>query len=212
MQKKFTKIFILLVIIIIIIAIILKIFNVYDLIKKQIYKQDYSEYVNKYAEINEIDPMWIYSIIKVESNFNKDATSNSGAKGLVQIMESTAKDMAKNLNLENFTGEMLYNPEINIMLGTKYFKELLNKYNQNYYLAIAAYNGGIGNVDEWINKGILDSNGSNIENIPYKETNMYVRKTIKSYSIYVELYKNYIITCRKDLIICLYKRNITGKI
>ncbi len=190
MQKKFTKIFILLVIITIIIAIILKIFNVYDLIRKQIYKQEYSEYVNKYAEINEIDPMWIYAIIKVESNFNKDATSNSGAKGLMQIMESTAKDMAKNLNLENFTGEMLYNPEINIMLGTKYFKELLNKYNQNYYLAIAAYNGGIGNVDEWINKGILDSNGSNIENIPYKETNMYVRKTIKSYSIYVELYKN----------------------
>ena len=69
MQKKFTKTFILLAIIIII-AIILEIFNVYDLIRKQIYKQEYSEYVNKYAEIYEIDPMWIYAIIKVESNFN----------------------------------------------------------------------------------------------------------------------------------------------
>ena len=189
MQKKFTKIFILLVIIIIIIAIILKIFNVYDLIKKQIYKQDYSEYVNKYAEINEIDPMWIYSIIKVESNFNKDATSNSGAKGLMQIMESTAKDMAKNLNLENFTGEMLYNPEINIMLGTKYFKELLNKYNQNYYLAIAAYNAGHGNVDKWISQDTLKEDGTDAENIPFKETNMYVRKVMRDWKIYKSILK-----------------------
>lgn len=189
MQKKFTKFIIIILLLIFIMIILFKVLNIQNVIMKHFYKQEYSEYVNKYAEINEIDPMWIYAIIKVESNFNKDATSNSGAKGLMQLMESTAKEMAKDLNLENFNGDMLYDPEINIMLGTKYFDELLAKYNENYYLAIAAYNGGIGNVDEWINKGIINSDGSNIENIPYKETNMYVRKTIKSYSVYVELYK-----------------------
>ena len=189
MLKKFTVKTIITIAVILILVLLLKIFDIYNLVQKQFYRQEYSEYVNKYAEINDIDPMWIYAIIKVESNFNKDATSGSGAKGLMQLMDSTATEIAKHLNLNNFESDMLYEPEINIMLGTKYFDELLAKYNENYYLAIAAYNGGIGNVDTWISKGIIKKDGSNIENIPYKETNMYVRKTVKAYAIYVELYK-----------------------
>ena len=102
-------------------------------------------------------------------------------------MDNTAADLAKELNLENFEVSMLYDPETNIMLGTKYFDKLLTKYNEHYYLAIAAYNAGIGNVDNWINKGIIDADASNIENIPYKETNMYVRKTVKAHKVYEEL-------------------------
>ena len=71
-------------------------------IKKKVYKQEYSEYVNKYAEKYEIDPMWIYAIIKVESNFNKDATSGSGAKGLMQLMDNTAIDLAKEARYRKF--------------------------------------------------------------------------------------------------------------
>lgn len=188
MRAKFTVKLIISVALISVVIILLKEFNVYNLIRKQIYKQEYSEYVNKYAQMYEIDPMWIYAIIKVESNFDSNVTSGSGARGLMQLMDSTATDLAKELNVENFETNMLYNPEINIMLGTKYFDKLLAKYNENYYLAIAAYNGGIGNVDEWIKKGIIGSDGSNIENIPYKETNMYVRKTINAHITYVELY------------------------
>ena len=189
MQKKFTRKIIISFIIIILLILLFKELNVYNRIQRQMYKQEYSEYVNKYAKINEIDPMWIYAIIKVESNFNEKATSGSGAKGLMQLMDSTAADLAKELNIENYDSNMLYNPEINIMLGTKYFDKLLSKYNENYYLAIAAYNGGIGNVDEWIKKKIINSDGTDIENIPYKETNMYVRKTVKAYKVYNELYK-----------------------
>lgn len=189
MRGKFTIKLVISVVLILILVMLAQELNVYNIIRKQFYKQQYSEYVNKYAEINEIDPAWIYAIIKVESNFNKDATSNSGARGLMQLMDLTAIEIAKELNLENFEINMLYEPEINIMIGTKYFNKLLEKYNQNYYLAIAAYNGGIGNVDEWIKKGVINQDGSNIENIPYKETNIYVRKTIKSYVVYVELYK-----------------------
>ena len=188
MRAKFTFKLIISVAIILVMILLFKEFNVYNLIRKQIYKQEYSEYVNKYAQMYEIDPMWIYAIIKVESNFNSNATSSSGAKGLMQLMDNTASDLAKELKVEKFEASMLYNPEINIMLGTKYFDKLLAKYNENYYLAIAAYNGGIGNVDEWINKGVISPDGSNIENIPYKETNMYVRKTINAHIAYVELY------------------------
>lgn len=188
MRGKFTMKIIISIAAILLLIFLFRIFDVYNLIRKQIYKQEYSEYVNKYAQTNEIDPKWIYAIIKVESNFNPNVTSGSGAKGLMQLMDNTAADIAKELNVENFEPNMLYDPEINIMLGTKYFDKLLTKYNENYYLAIAAYNAGIGNVDNWINKGIINSDGSNIENIPYKETNMYVRKTIKAHKVYVELY------------------------
>ena len=188
MQRKFTVKLIIVIASVLVLILLFRVFNVYNLLQKQFYKQEYSEYVNKYAEMNDIDPMWIYAIIKVESNFDKNATSGSGAKGLMQLMDSTAIEISKHINLENFESDMLYDPEINIMLGTRYFVELLDRYDGNYYLAIAAYNGGIGNVDNWISKGIIDIDGSNIENIPYKETNMYVRKSVKAYNMYRELY------------------------
>ena len=189
MQKKFARRVIILLALILIIIILYRTLNIHDFVLKKIYKQEYSEYVNKYAQMYDIDPLWIYAIIKVESNFDKNAKSNSGAKGLMQLMDSTATEIAKKLQIDNFEVDMIYDPEINIMIGTKYFDDLLSKYNENYYLAIAAYNAGIGNVDTWIEKGIVAPNGSNIENIPYKETNIYVRKTINSYSVYKDLYK-----------------------
>ena len=81
-------------------------------------------------------------IIKVESDFDKNATSNSGAKGLMQLMDSTAQELAKELNIENFNSSMLYDPEINIMLGSKYFDKLLSKYNENYYTQNGQYHSG----------------------------------------------------------------------
>ena len=73
------------------------------------------------------------------------------------------------------------------MIGTKYMSMLFNKY-QNAGLALAAYNAGSGNVDKWITEGTIDVNGANIENIPYKETNNYVRKILRNYHIYKEIY------------------------
>ena len=67
-------------------------------------------------------------------------------------------------------------------------RKLLEKY-KNTEIAIAAYNAGIGTVDKWIEKGIIKPDGSDIENIPYKETNNYVRKTLRNYKIYQDLYK-----------------------
>lgn len=189
MRGRFTAKLIISIAIVLLLIMLFKTFNIYNVIQKQLYKQEYSEFVNKYATANQIDPMWIYAIIKVESNFDTNATSGSGAKGLMQLMDNTATDIAKELNMSNFEPSMLYDPEINIKLGTKYFEKLLSKYNKNYCLAIAAYNAGIGNVDNWINKGIISSDASNIENIPYKETNMYVRKTLKAHTVYENLYK-----------------------
>ena len=82
----------------------------------------------------------------------------------------------------------LKNPEKNIQIGVKYFQKLVSYYNGNYYLAITAYNAGIGTVSRWIKEGIIKEDGSNIEKVPYKETNNYVRKVLKNYKVYGELY------------------------
>lgn len=170
------------VILLIIVILIVLIISTNQMIKF-IYKTDYSEYVEKYAKEYNIDKYLIYAVIKNESNFDKEATSNREAKGLMQIMNATGEEMANKLNVEN----ELYNEETNIQLGAFYLSELLEKYD-NYLLAIAAYNAGIGNVDSWIKKGIIKPDGSDIENIPFKETNNYVRKISRDYKIYVKLY------------------------
>lgn len=103
----------------------------------------------------------------------------------MQIMEETANEVAEDLEMENID---LQDTECNIRIGTKYFKTLLEYYDNNYYLAITAYNAGIGTVTKWIDSGIIKSDGSDIENIPYKETNNYIRKVLKNYRTYKEIY------------------------
>lgn len=152
-----------------------------------LYPKKYEEYVYKYSEELNIDPMLTFAIIKTESNFNESIVSKSGAIGLMQLMENTAKEQAKKLDID-YSKEILYNPESNLKLGLNYFNTLLDYYNQNYILAFAAYNAGLGNVQKWIAEGTIKENGSDFENIPFKETNMYVRKIIRNYETYKILY------------------------
>lgn len=182
MPKQLRKLMFIVAIIVIIIVLV-KMLNIPDVITKIIYPQKYSDYVYKFSEENNIDPALTFAIIKAESNFDEKVVSSSGAIGLMQLMEKTGMEQSKKME-KNYQYKDLYNPEINIELGTAYLAELINRYNGNYYLAITAYNAGIGVVDGWIADGIIKSDGSDIENIPYKETNTYVRKIIKNYKIY----------------------------
>ena len=168
--------------------ILLIIFGGFILIMKQIYPKKYEEIVEKYAEEYQIDENIIFALIKAESNFEEDVISNRGAVGLMQLMESTAEEHDSNLNYNDFVVEDLKEPEVNIQFGIKYFSELLNHYQNNYLLALTAYNAGIGNVEKWIENGVIQPDGSDIENIPFQETNMYVRKILRDYDIYKKLY------------------------
>ena len=186
-----TKKQIITVAIILILCILIAFLNIPIRIQKIIYKKDYQEYVQKYSREYDVDENLVYALIKAESNFNANAESGKGAIGLMQLMESTAQDVCKktDLNISNeYVKDKLLEPEININIGTKYLSELLQKYDGNYYLAVAAYNAGIGTVDKWIQEGTIKKDGSDIENIPYKETNNYVRKIIRDYGIYQKLY------------------------
>lgn len=188
MNTRLKKILMIIGIVLCIFILLFGILKVQNYILKKIYKTEYSEYVYKYSEENGIDPLLTFSVIKAESNFKRNIKSTSGAIGLMQLMESTAVEEANEINEEIIVTESLYNPEMNIKIGTKYFAKLMKKYD-NYLIALAAYNAGIGNVDSWIKDGIIKADGSDIENIPFKETNNYVRKIVRNYRIYQELYK-----------------------
>ena len=175
--------------IVLIICMIIAFLNIPLRIQKIIYKKDYKEYVQKYAQEYNVDENLIYALIKAESNFNSNAKSSKDAIGLMQLMESTAQDVCKKTDLQISSDELsekLLEPDININIGTKYLSILIQKYG-NIEIAITAYNAGIGTVDNWIEKGIINSDGSNVENIPYKETNNYVRKILRDYKIYTNL-------------------------
>lgn len=173
----------LLIIIIILLTILLNMNNILRIM----YRQDYSEYVEKYAKENNVDPLLIYAIIKAESNFDSKAVSNKGALGLMQLMNETAKEVATNELIEYENENTLYNPEKNIQIGIKYYANLKEIFG-NDEVSLAAYNAGMGTVNGWIEEGIINKDGSNIENIPYKDTNMYVRKILKDYNIYKSIY------------------------
>ncbi len=188
-KKKKSKIIIILIIIIIIGFLLFQIFNVQDIILKKIYPTTYSEYVYKYSEENGVDPLLTFAIIKAESNFDNNTVSHKGAIGLMQLMPTTADEIAQKMQMQVESEDILYNPEKNIQIGVSYYKNLLNRYENSYLVALAAYNAGIGNVDKWISDGIIKQDGSNIENIPFKETNNYVRKIVRDYRIYINLYE-----------------------
>ena len=175
--------------IVLILCMIIAFLNIPLRIQKIIYKKDYKEYVQKYAQEYNVDENLIYALIKAESNFNSNAKSSKDAIGLMQLMESTAQDVCKKTDLQISSDELsekLLEPDININIGTKYLSILIQKHG-NIEIAITAYNAGIGTVDNWIEKGIINSDGSNVENIPYKETNNYVRKILRDYKIYTNL-------------------------
>ena len=184
-KKARKKVRMLLIFLTILILIAIAAVTINKQMTKILYKKEYSEYVSKYAEQYGVEENLIYALINAESNFNPNAVSRQNAKGLMQLMDSTAQEIARKSQIE-LTEENILNPDTNINLGTQYIAALLDKYNCTE-VALAAYNAGSGNVDKWIKNGTIKADGSDIENIPYKETNTYVRKIMRDYKIYMEL-------------------------
>ncbi len=189
-MQKGRRIFIVLIIILIMIFILFGVLKIHIRILEKMYPKNYSNFVTMYAKEYQVDENLIYAIIKAESNFNPEAVSGKSAYGLMQIVEETAIDVARRIE-PNLTAEEvmdnIFDVDFNIQLGTKYVSMLLEQYDGNIPLALTAYNAGIGTVNNWIEKGVLQSDGSDIENIPYKETNQYVRKILRDYDIYQNL-------------------------
>jgi len=166
-------------------------------IGRSLFPLEYKDLVIRYAKENDLDPFLVFSVIKAESNFNPNATSHKNARGLMQIIDDTGIWAAEKMGIEGFRVEHLYDPEINIKIGCWYLKNLKNEIYQyngelNNDLVLAAYNGGIGNVQRWLKDKKYSSSVKELERIPFKETENYVRRVNNYWKIYEKLYRNII--------------------
>ncbi|SHJ98455.1 soluble lytic murein transglycosylase [Clostridium cavendishii DSM 21758] len=157
------------------------------IIKTYIFKAEHKSYVISYSRENSIDPRLTLAVIKAESNFDCKAKSKSNAIGLMQMTPKTGEWVAEQMGIYDFDENMLKNPETNIKFGTWYLKDLKEEF-KDIDLAIAAYNAGRGNVKKWLAKDEHSMDGKTLNNIPFKETDKYVKKVNSYYNIYKKLY------------------------
>ncbi len=184
MKKFFKKLMTTLLIIIVISIVILLVY------KNVFFPRSHKDIVEQAASIYNVDPNLIYAIIKQESGFNTYAVSKSGAKGLMQLMDATAKDMINGIDTIDINDYNIYDPYTNIFIGTKYISYLINHFDGNYYLAVTAYNAGMGKIQDWIDKDYseYDEFSKVYECIEYTETRIYLNNVITNYNVYTKLY------------------------
>ena len=152
------------------------------------YPIKYEELVEKYAAENRVDKFLIYAIIKTESDFKPDAESNLGARGLMQIMETTFEWVRYRFDdSEELAYDIMYEPEQNIRYGS-YLIAYLIDYFGSTELAVCAYHAGIGNVDNWLENPEYSADGETLDVIPIPDTEYYLEKVTNALNIYHNLY------------------------
>lgn len=179
--NRFVKLITSIIVFLIIIGLIVSVF----------YPIGYKNIINKYSKEFKVDPYLVVSIINVESKYNKDAVSNKDARGLMQIGPQTGQWGSEVLKIENYSKSLLFKPEINIRIGIWYIDQLKKEFGDNVDLVLAAYNAGSGNVNKWLSDNKYSNDGVSLTNIPFNETDEYLKRVKKNYKVYKLLYKSY---------------------
>lgn len=156
--------------------------------KSYVYPFPHQDIVYRYALEHNMSPYLIAAVIRTESKFDPYARSPKGATGLMQLMPETAAWIATQLDYPDFDSRSMTDPETNIRFGTWYLSSLKREFGGNEVLFLAAYNGGRGNVGQWINKYGWSASFREIEEIPFRETREYVAKVLRGQKRYQELY------------------------
>ncbi|GAB4335527.1 MAG: transglycosylase SLT domain-containing protein [Calditrichia bacterium] len=170
-----------------------KIFNSYYLdadlpelapILKKLYPYYYMDQIEEVSQKYNIPETLILSVIKKESAFEKRIVSYANAYGLMQLIPSTASQVAAKLHVRFTNPARLFDPELNIQMGSYYLKDMLKRYRGSIILALAAYNAGPHRVDRWIKTYPTSDPDLLVENLEYEQTRVYVRTILKYYWIY----------------------------
>ena len=168
MRKKVFVIFAISIVILFLFSVILSLFA---------FPKKYKNHVVAFSEEFGLQKALIYAVIKVESDFNKDAVSKSDALGLMQILPKTAKWIAGELG-EEYNRKNMFEPKTNIKFGCFYLRYLFDKFDE-MDIVVCAYNAGEGKVLDWVENGKL-----NREKIDYNETKNYLERVEKYYGVY----------------------------
>jgi soluble lytic murein transglycosylase len=163
----------------------------YENLSKQIsywqarYPRPFMDKIQKWSTERKLNPLLVIALMRQESRFQTKIKSPVGATGLMQVMPATAKWIAPQIKVDKYD---LENPNDNIMMGTWFLDSTHQQYKGNSMLAIASYNAGPGNVSKWLGK-ISDSDPDEfVEEIPFEETQGYVRQVFGNYWNYLRLY------------------------
>jgi soluble lytic murein transglycosylase len=149
----------------------------------------HEDIIRQQAADKGLDPALIAGVIYTESRF-RDQTSHAGAKGLMQLLPSTADDIARKSGGTAFVQGDLADPQVNISYGSFYLRYLLQRYGGNTVLAIAAYNAGEGRVDQWVFAARHRGEAfDHARHIPFPETRHYVQQVLEMRARYRERYK-----------------------
>lgn len=152
-----------------------------------IYPLDYWPLITKYAKAHDLDPYLITALMAQESTFTADIRSSANAYGLMQLIPGTGRLVARQLGIRRFTTSMLTQPETNVRLGTKYFKDMVEKFGGVHY-ALAGYNAGPHRVVAWLQEAPGLPQDEFIDNIPFAETQAYVKRILGTAEDYRRLY------------------------
>ena len=141
------------------------------------------------ANAGNFEPAFILAVIHVESSFRSNVVSHRGAIGLMQIMEPTGEWIAQMIDIPDYDVTMLFDPEINIMIGSYFLNWLWRYYDGDITLILSGYNAGIGNVNRWLQDEQFSEDGKTLTYIPFLETRNYVRRVKQRTLVYEWLLK-----------------------
>jgi tRNA dimethylallyltransferase len=159
---------------------------------KHFFPLAYEEAILSYAKSRKVDPFFVNGIIRQESLFDSQALSPAGARGLMQIMPATGKNLYPKTKLKKpFETDALFDPDLNIRLGVKYVSQLNKRFNKNGMHILISYNAGPHVLKKWLKRfGHLKDMDVFIESIPYPETRRYVKHVLRNLGIYKALYSS----------------------
>jgi soluble lytic murein transglycosylase len=143
--------------------------------------------LKKFSVSNSLDPYLVAALIRQESEFNPAAVSRANAVGLMQLLPKVGKGVAKQEKLKHFSTQQLFTPQVNMQLGTRYFRAMVDKFGAFEY-ALAAYNAGSDRVQDWLGQGKYRDPQEFVESIPFTETREYVQAILRNENVYRQLY------------------------
>jgi soluble lytic murein transglycosylase len=152
-----------------------------------IFPLDYWPLITKYSTAHDLDPYLIAALMAQESTFTPEIRSSANAIGLLQITPPTGRTLARQLGIRRFTASMLTQAETNVRMGTKYFKDMIDKFGGAHY-ALAGYNAGPHRVTAWLKEAPGLEQDEFIDNIPFTETQAYVKRILGTAEDYRRLY------------------------
>jgi len=152
-----------------------------------IFPLDYWPLITKYAKAHDLDPFLLAALMAQESTFTAEIRSAANAYGLMQVIPDTGRLVARQLGIRPFNTSMLTVPETNVRIGTKYFKDMIDRFGGAHY-ALAGYNAGPHRVAAWLKEAPGLPQDEFIDNIPFTETQAYVKRILGTAEDYRRLY------------------------